>query len=312
MPRDSEASRMAANIAKYNNFASGSSNRGTRHANLLARARTKTVRERVSDWSQKAAASAATGDSRPRPHQLIVSGRVIWCNTCGAYATGHAVRLARSCEGPVDIKAAGGRAQQLRKLRAGKHPKTGHLIGEAIPWHRVSSEQQTEFAPYDSCEAPNDSDPDHTHGASTKREAPPRGDEDALRASIFGQLLLRVRTREQAKRSRTDQPHDGGTGATRGNDGTLDAITPDPTDAATDNGNELHSHHDLLSSSTLLHGDDDDDAMSKKWPDIVGSTKVNDESGAGHPLSKEPPQHFQRSCWCDATTAWRRRICRRS
>ena len=85
----------------------------------------------------------------------MVSGRGIWYNTCGAYATGHAVRLAKSCEGPVDIKAAGGRAQQLRKLRAGKHPKAGHRLSDAVPWHRLNKDQQTEFGAYESSGAPH-------------------------------------------------------------------------------------------------------------------------------------------------------------
>ena len=54
--------------------------------------------------------------------------------------------------------------------------------------------------------------------------------------------------------------------------------------------------------STEFHVDSEEDAISEDWklnsdtrvavatdrPDIVGSTKVNDESGVGNPLQKEP------------------------
>ena len=197
-PRDSEASKMAAKVARSNNFANGD----TRPANLLARARKRTVRDKVTQWSRKAAAAAEADGNRPRHHQLIVSGRVLWCNTCGAYATGHAVRLARSCEGPVDIKAAGGRAQQLRKLREGKHPKTGHRIGDAVPWRRLNDEQRATFGSYESCDEPHDSDSLNNQRTTRKRSMPASGEGAFLSTTTFRQLQLRVRARQQAKRCR--------------------------------------------------------------------------------------------------------------
>ena len=59
------------------------------------------------------------------------SGQVIWCNVCGSFGTFRG--LAQSCPGPVTKDSEGGRAHQLRRLRAGFDPKDRHKLGPAIP-----------------------------------------------------------------------------------------------------------------------------------------------------------------------------------
>ena len=70
-------------------------------------------------------------------HGFWLSGRVLWCNICGAFAEGcGTMALARPCEGKRvkgdrQSRGQGGRnglLQQLRNLRRGRHPKTGELL----------------------------------------------------------------------------------------------------------------------------------------------------------------------------------------
>ena len=258
-PRDSQASRIAANIARYNNYASTPTGQ-PRPQNLLAKARKMTVRQKINEWTTRACSNGGQ-DQAIRPHQLMVSGKVIWCNTCGAYATGHAVRLVKSCQGPVDIKAAGGRSQQLRKLRAGKHPKLGHRMADTVPWNSLSEHQKRNFGDYESRDAEEPTyhiqQPDAAHDCANplKRTPPPRGDETRLMSTEMGKLQLRLRARLDAKRARANNDGDEGTGGQDGN-------TP--------------------------HQEGVDNAMSTGWPGIDGATNVTDEPGAGNPLSKEP------------------------
>ena len=66
-------------------------------------------------------------------HQRMRSGRVVWCDLCGAYAETKAVKLAQVCPGQVEDNHTGG--QCLRALRRGRHPKTGAFLGTPIPEH---------------------------------------------------------------------------------------------------------------------------------------------------------------------------------
>ena len=70
-------------------------------------------------------------------HSFWLSGTVLWCNVCGAFAEGcGTMALARPCTGKRikgNRQAAnqGGRnglLQQLRNLRSGRHPKTRQLL----------------------------------------------------------------------------------------------------------------------------------------------------------------------------------------
>ncbi|HUU60977.1 MAG TPA: reverse transcriptase domain-containing protein, partial [Acidimicrobiia bacterium] len=66
-------------------------------------------------------------------HRRMLSGDLLWCNTCGAYAGGSkAVGLAAPCPG-APPKENGGRYAQLRKLQRGIHPRDGARLVEAIP-----------------------------------------------------------------------------------------------------------------------------------------------------------------------------------
>ena len=64
-----------------------------------------------------------------RAHHMRCTGILHWCATCGAYAQDRAVLIAQPCPGPPRLGLFGGRGQQLRRLRASRHPRTGeHLL----------------------------------------------------------------------------------------------------------------------------------------------------------------------------------------
>ena len=74
-------------------------------------------------------------------HSFWVSGSVLWCSICGAFAEGcGTMALARPCtgkrvKGDRQSRGQGGRnglLQQLRNLRAGRHPKTRQLLPPPI------------------------------------------------------------------------------------------------------------------------------------------------------------------------------------
>jgi hypothetical protein len=62
----------------------------------------------------------------------MLSGDVVWCSTCGSYADGKAVGLAAPCAGPPAKNGYGGMWGQLRKLRNGKHPRSGALLAPPV------------------------------------------------------------------------------------------------------------------------------------------------------------------------------------
>ena len=75
-------------------------------------------------------------------HGFWLSGNVLWCNICGAFAEGcGSMSLSRPCpgrrvKGPRQSANQGGRnglLQQLRNLRKGLHPKTCRLLPPAVP-----------------------------------------------------------------------------------------------------------------------------------------------------------------------------------
>ena len=57
------------------------------------------------------------------------TGSVRWCSACGAYSATRGRLLAKPCPGKISSTSAGGRAQQLRFLKEGSHPKIGVRIG---------------------------------------------------------------------------------------------------------------------------------------------------------------------------------------
>ncbi len=72
-------------------------------------------------WAEKAAGSDVAGAAHAHHHVLFLSGGILWCDACGAYAGKFAVGLARPRRGkPLGPSQRAG----LRQLREGRHPRT--------------------------------------------------------------------------------------------------------------------------------------------------------------------------------------------
>ncbi len=85
-------------------------------------------------WAAKAVQLAQHGAEDGGGHSRWMSGDVIWCNRCGAYAVDLARGLAKPCPGPPPPQGnSGGRAHQLRRLRAGRHLVTGACLPHHCP-----------------------------------------------------------------------------------------------------------------------------------------------------------------------------------
>ena len=68
-------------------------------------------------------------ESSRRPHVTVVSGAVIWCVNCVAYAESKAVKLRCDCKGkPKRGNNHGGAWGQHRKMHKGIHPRTGEQL----------------------------------------------------------------------------------------------------------------------------------------------------------------------------------------
>ena len=66
-------------------------------------------------------------------HEMVLSGDVMWCLTCGCYADSKSKGLSFQCKGvPKRGGNYGGAWGQIRKLRAGVHPKTGKALDDPI------------------------------------------------------------------------------------------------------------------------------------------------------------------------------------
>ena len=74
---------------------------------------------------------------RSVPHTLVTTGTVVWCGRCGAYSERSVRALRGTCGGGKAV--AGGR--QLRRLRAGQHPRTGVPIRTCMAGRRLTSKQ---------------------------------------------------------------------------------------------------------------------------------------------------------------------------
>ncbi len=80
----------------------------------------------ASRWAARAAEIAAGGNEAGGSHRRVANGALIWCYVCGSYATAHAVGLATRCPGrPRPLST---RAQSLRLLMAGRHPKSKAVL----------------------------------------------------------------------------------------------------------------------------------------------------------------------------------------
>ena len=138
--RDSEASRAQAEAHRR------SKRRSTwklRPKRPLLRQQPHNSAMRAQAWTQKAKETAGgplhSDSFTHRDHKLMMSDNVVWCCVCGSFGTLRGRGLAKACPGPLPPGKAGGRAQQLRKLLAGVHPKDGTQLGDAIPQHRWSA-----------------------------------------------------------------------------------------------------------------------------------------------------------------------------
>ena len=144
------------------------------------------LQKKVSRWILRARAAAETlkpgAAAGPHAsHRLLRSGNVIWCSRCGTYSTARGMGLARPCTGPVPSTAVGGRAQQLRQLKKGRHPKRHHRLPPAVPY---------------------DEEPCPPSAGETPRMR--TDDIGRLSQTAFGRLQLRVRRREFFGRAGAD------------------------------------------------------------------------------------------------------------
>ena len=58
-------------------------------------------------------------------HDIVKSGSIIWCRRCGCYADARVLSgILGACKGPPPRDQYGGRGGQLKRLRAGIHPRT--------------------------------------------------------------------------------------------------------------------------------------------------------------------------------------------
>ena len=184
--RDSEASRARANAARpaartaYTGAGAHTATRGpSRHSSDLS------LRKKVCRWILKAneAPGAGTAGSTPglhTSHRLFRSGDVVWCARCGVYSATRGMGLARPCTGPVPVAAVGGRAQQLRQLIKGRHPKLHHRLLPAVPFDPALGTESTADA-----------------GALSMRT----DDAAILSRTAAGRRQLRVRRREFIRRT---------------------------------------------------------------------------------------------------------------
>ena len=84
----------------------------------------------VQRWARAAALAAASAEPAGGEHYLLLSGSVVWCWKCGAYACARARLLAQPCPG----QARGFRKQAWQRLLLGLHPSSRVPLGaDAVP-----------------------------------------------------------------------------------------------------------------------------------------------------------------------------------
>jgi hypothetical protein len=88
---------------------------------------------------QRLASSACLGSARDRAahvdgqqygsgHNLYLSGRLVWCRTCGCYGETRLREIRKPCTGP----AVGPRKGLLARLLDGRHPASGDRLERAV------------------------------------------------------------------------------------------------------------------------------------------------------------------------------------
>ena len=186
-PRDSEASRARAGAHRRQAQAAA---RGRGPRPMRPPRVVPGLAERIEGLAAaaEAAASAARGlggeqlqEGTVVAHRRMLSGTILWCNACGAYTESRGRGLARSCPGPPAPRLYGGRAQQLRRLRDNRHPKTDAAIPQAVP--------ETRWAAAPELQPP-------TTLTTTSALDPPSPSRSTWCARRSQQLLERVRARE--------------------------------------------------------------------------------------------------------------------
>ena len=80
-----------------------------------------------------------------RSHCLKLSGSLVWCKLCGAYADQRVKAFKKPCRGPEKVRSKAG---QLVRLRQGRHPTTGEALDDpaSLPASRGSSSRMTSMA----------------------------------------------------------------------------------------------------------------------------------------------------------------------
>ena len=100
---------------------------------------TRSMAER---WARSTASTTSKNEMAGPGHQLVLSGDVMWCLTCGRYVDAKAVGSKEQCKGvPRWDGSYGGAWGQLRKLRSGIHPHTGKALQTAVDLEGRSIEQ---------------------------------------------------------------------------------------------------------------------------------------------------------------------------
>ena len=79
----------------------------------------------VQAWAERACRDAGCGATDGGGHSRRLTGGILWCNACGAYAELRAVGLGEPCKGrPRD----GAAAWRRNRMRAGLHPASGRAL----------------------------------------------------------------------------------------------------------------------------------------------------------------------------------------
>ena len=84
-------------------------------------------------WAKAAVTMADNGIADGGGHERMLSGDVIWCNTCGSYADLRADGLTQPCTGKhIGPWKGGGKRGQLTDLRRCIHPKSRSTLPPPI------------------------------------------------------------------------------------------------------------------------------------------------------------------------------------
>ena len=204
--RDSVASRTAANLIRGRRSCKGAvrSEQDRAPSRTAKSRRDLTGQQRVDEWTSRVEAEGSAAR-----HLLMMSGPVVWCNVCGAFGSQRGCGLAHACPGPAQVSGTGGRAQQLRRLRSGFHPKDRNRLPAAVPQSEWSADELSQVQKFLAA-APwllESQEPDESRscgdqpGSEALREGLDSGDNiesrdhaaEVLRHTEFGRSCLKAR-----------------------------------------------------------------------------------------------------------------------